>query len=100
MLPLYRKLQLVTQQQARRRRLGRGSVGQENLGNICNLNSNLLVLLYIDYLCLCPIFGTSMNVHGFKGRLASSFGRLVGDLYSAENRSSISPKQLSPPLPL
>eukprot|EP01034_Spumella_vulgaris_P035020 gene35020-43181_t len=86
--------------QTRKSRIGRGVVGLDNLGNTCYLNSSLQALLHIDHLVdyfLSQSYLRDINVkniHGFKGKLAQSFGRLVGDLYSAENKSAISPRQL------
>ena len=76
----------------------RGLVGMDNLGNTCYMNSSLQALLHTDLLIdyfltdsyLRDINDT--NKHGYKGRVARSFGKLAIDLWSS-NRSCISPKK-------
>ena len=76
----------------------RGLVGMDNLGNTCYMNSSLQALLHTDLLIdyfltdsyLRDINDT--NKHGYKGRVARSFGKLAIDLWSS-SRSCISPKK-------
>ena len=76
----------------------RGLVGMDNLGNTCYMNSSLQALLHTDLLTdyfltdsyLRDINDT--NKHGYKGRVARSFGKLAIDLWGS-SRSCISPKK-------
>lgn len=78
--------------------LNKGRVGLDNLGNTCYMSSSLQVLLHTDQLVeyfLRKAYLKHVNIrsrHGYKGRLAHAFGKLVTNLWSTD-KSSVSPRQ-------
>jgi hypothetical protein len=74
-----------------------GLVGLDNLGNTCYLNSSLQALLHTDLLVEYFLSKTfqrhinSLNKHGYGGKLANVFGRVVYDLWSTSS-SCITPR--------
>jgi hypothetical protein len=74
-----------------------GLVGLDNLGNTCYLNSSLQALLHTDLLVEYFLSKTfqrhinSLNKHGYGGKLANVFGRIVYDLWSTTS-SCITPR--------
>ena len=75
----------------------KGLVGLDNLGNTCYMNSSLQALLHTDLLMDYFLSSSylrdinTVNVHGYKGLVARSFGKLANELWSSP-RSCISPK--------
>lgn len=74
-----------------------GLVGMDNLGNTCYLNSSLQALLHTDLLVEYFLSQSYLkdvnpqNKHGFGGRVANIFGKVVTDLWST-NRNCITPR--------
>jgi hypothetical protein len=74
-----------------------GLVGMDNLGNTCYMNSSLQALLHTEPLVeyfLSKAYLRHLNLqsaHGFKGRLATSFGRLAQEMWCTSS-SSITPR--------
>lgn len=74
-----------------------GLVGMDNLGNTCYMNSSLQALLHTEPLVeyfLSKAYLRHLNLqstHGFKGRLATSFGRLAQELWCT-TAGSITPR--------
>eukprot|EP00595_Chromulina_sp_UTEXLB2642_P001928 CAMPEP_0196767972 /NCGR_PEP_ID=MMETSP1095-20130614/42186_1 /TAXON_ID=96789 ORGANISM="Chromulina nebulosa, Strain UTEXLB2642" /NCGR_SAMPLE_ID=MMETSP1095 /ASSEMBLY_ACC=CAM_ASM_000446 /LENGTH=832 /DNA_ID=CAMNT_0042136893 /DNA_START=944 /DNA_END=3443 /DNA_ORIENTATION=+ len=79
------------------KRLNDGKVGLDNLGNTCYLNSSLQALIHTKPLVDYFIHKQHLHdvnyysKHGFNGRLALSFGRLIEELYSS-SKKSMSPR--------
>lgn len=77
--------------------LNKGRVGLDNLGNTCYMSSSLQVLLHTDQLVeyfMRKAYLKHVNIHskhGYKGRLAHAFGKLVTSLWYTD-KSSVSPR--------
>lgn len=77
--------------------LNKGRVGIDNLGNTCYMNSSLQVLLHTDQLVeyfMRKAYLKHVNIHsrhGYKGRLAHAFGKLVTNMWCTD-KSSVSPR--------
>ena len=77
--------------------LNKGRVGIDNLGNTCYMSSSLQVLLHTDQLVeyfMRKAYLKHVNIHsihGYKGRLAHTFGKLVNTLWCTD-KSSVSPR--------
>jgi hypothetical protein len=77
--------------------LNKGRVGLDNLGNTCYMSASLQILLHMDHLVdyfMSKTYLQHVNVHskhGYKGRLAHAFGKLITNLWCTD-KSSISPR--------
>jgi len=74
-----------------------GTVGLENQGNTCYLNSSLQVLLHTQPLVDYFLSGSHLkhinhtNRLGLQGRLASAFGKLASELWTTDKKA-LTPK--------